>query len=427
MAEYHVLPRLYRPQFFRDVLGQDAVITALKNALSLDRVAHAYLFSGSRGTGKTTIVRLLAKALQCPLVSDDGEPCNTCTSCKEISQSSSLEVIEIDGASNRGIDDIRTINETVGYATGTSMYKIYIIDEVHMLTKEAFNALLKTLEDPPEKVKFFFATTEPHKIPATIVSRCQRYHLKRIDNQTILSKLRHIAKDMNITVDDDALTAIARKADGGMRDAESLFDQIIAYSDGHITRDSVTSLLGLMPKHVFFDLDRASKEGDPIAAFRVANDLFSQGKNIEHFVSELIDHFRTILLIQCDAHNILTLTPEDEEHYRASATVYSKEHCMDILQDLSSLLTTIQKAPFPHVALEMMLLRIIRSNKQVPLEYLVQKLSDLETRCTTSATNEDSAPSAPPPTQNNTKKQCDYDTIVQFTAAEFNGSVQKMS
>ena len=231
MSTYQVLARKYRPQHFNEVLGQDAIVTTLKNAIKHNRLAHAYLFCGSRGTGKTTLARVFAKALNCQSPTSDAEPCNKCSSCKEIAAGNALDVLEIDGASHRGIDDIRQINETVGYASSSGKYKIYIIDEVHMLTKEAFNALLKTLEEPPLKVIFLFATTEPHKVLPTILSRCQRFNLNRISLDTIVDKLRQIAIDQNVEIDEEALYLLAQRAEGGLRDAESLFDQIIAFHE----------------------------------------------------------------------------------------------------------------------------------------------------------------------------------------------------
>src|SRR3984957_4201366 len=232
MPEYQVLARKYRPQSFQEVLGQEAIITTLKNAIKNNRLAHAYLFCGSRGTGKTTLARIFAKALNCQRPTEDLEPCNVCESCKEITSGSSLDVLEIDGASHRGIDDVRQINDTVGYSCASGKYKIYIIDEVHMLTKEAFNALLKTLEEPPPKVKFFFATTEPHKIPATILSRCQRFNLRRISPSLIVQKLQRIAQDVKAEIDPEALHLIANMADGALRDAESLLDQVLSFTEG---------------------------------------------------------------------------------------------------------------------------------------------------------------------------------------------------
>lgn len=278
MAQYQVLARKYRPQTFKDVLNQEAIVATLKNAIRNNRVAQAYLFCGSRGTGKTTLARILAKALNCHKLSSDFEPCNGCTSCREITSGHSLDVLEIDGASNRGIDDIRQINETVGYAASSGGYKIYIIDEVHMLTKEAFNALLKTLEEPPPKVKFLFATTEAHKVLPTILSRCQRFNLKRISTEQIQNKLRKIAIDQNVQVEDEALRMIATCADGGLRDAESLFDQILAFHTGTITTTIVASMLGLVERNHFFALDQAGQEGNLAIAFEISEDIFLREK-----------------------------------------------------------------------------------------------------------------------------------------------------
>jgi len=228
MAKYQVIAVKYRPQSFADVIEQEGVVTTLKNAIRLERIGHAYLFCGSRGTGKTTLARLYAKALNCSNRTSESEPCNRCSSCQEIQSGRSLDVIEIDGASNRGIDDIRNINETVGYAASSGKYKIYIIDEVHMLTKEAFNALLKTLEEPPPHVLFFFATTEPHKVLPTIISRCQRFDLKRISPEKIIQKLATICTDLDIDMAEEGLRTVAIYAEGSMRDAESL---LVTFSD----------------------------------------------------------------------------------------------------------------------------------------------------------------------------------------------------
>ncbi len=251
MSEYKVLARKYRPKNFSEVLGQDAIVTTLKNAIKHKRIAHAYLFCGSRGTGKTTLARVFAKALNCHNLNGDLEPCSECPSCKEIASGSSIDVIEIDGASHRGIDDIRQINENVGYTTSHGDYKIYIIDEVHMLTKEAFNALLKTLEEPPEKVIFFFATTEPHKVLPTILSRCQRFNLNRISNEKIIEKLKKIVIDQNVDTSEEVLQLIAERAEGGLRDAESIFDQMLSFHEGTLTIENARAILGIVPREAF--------------------------------------------------------------------------------------------------------------------------------------------------------------------------------
>src|SRR3990167_4193968 len=296
MDKYHISRRKYRPQKFIDVCGQEEVVRTLQNALRLNRVSHAYLFSGARGTGKTTLARLFAKAINCDQ-SAQGEPCNSCSSCQEIIQGSSLDVIEIDGASNRGIEDIRLINENIGYASPNGRYKIYIIDEVHMLTKEAFNALLKTLEEPPGHVKFFFATTEPHKVLPTILSRCQRFDLKRIRTDQIVSKLESIAAELAITVEKDALELIAHVAEGGLRDAESIFDQLICYREGTITYASAAQVLGVTPKHFYYQLDAAIEKENLSAAFELSHTLFSTGRELHTFLEGLLEHFRTHLLV----------------------------------------------------------------------------------------------------------------------------------
>lgn len=381
MSEYQVIARRFRPQSFSEVVGQEAIVTTLKNAIKFNRLAHSYLFCGSRGTGKTTLARLFAKALNCHALTAEGEPCNECVSCREITSGSSLDVLEIDGASHRGIEDIRQINDNVGYAPASGRYKVYIIDEVHMLTKEAFNALLKTLEEPPAKVKFFFATTEPHKIPPTILSRCQRFNLNRIPLNKIIEKLTTVSQKLNVEVEPEALGVIAQRAEGGLRDAESLLDQIIAFQEGKITTESVNSILGLMPREIYFTLDRAGKEADFAQAFEVVHQLFSQGKDLMHFIEGLTEHFRTILLIKCYDKAftpLLTLSSKEQASYVASAHLYTKEHCLDLIEYLIDAQAKIRFAPSPRVALEAVLLHVMRSHFRLPIEVLVRKLSELE-------------------------------------------------
>ena len=331
-------------------------------------------------TGKTTLARIFAKALNCLHPTADYEPCNACSSCKEITSGHSLDVLEIDGASHRGIDDIRQINETVGYATSSGKYKIYIIDEVHMLTKEAFNALLKTLEEPPPKVKFFFATTEPHKVLPTILSRCQRFNLNRIPAEKIADKLGQITKDLGVKAHDDALRILANRADGGLRDAESLLDQIMAFHEGDLDANTVSSILGIMPRDVFFELDRAGKEGNLAMAFEVAGRVFSQGKDLVHFVETLTEHFRNILMVKLSgkAAPFLSLSEQDRNRYEESAKLYAQEQCLTILDFLLEAQGQIRFASSGRIALEAILLRIMRSHQRLPVEYLVRRLAEME-------------------------------------------------
>lgn len=380
MSDYQVIARKFRPKSFKDVVGQEAIVTTLKNAIKFNRLAQAYLFCGSRGTGKTTLARLLAKALNCQEPTPDHEPCNQCSACREITASSSLEVLEIDGASHRGIEDIRQINETVGYTTALGRYKIYIIDEVHMLTKEAFNALLKTLEEPPPKVKFFFATTEPHKVPSTILSRCQRFNLNRIPLSQIINKLRFIAHHLEVKVEEEALRLIAQRAEGGLRDAESLFDQIFAFEEGMITVATVTTVLGLMPREIYFEIDVAGKEGDFAKAFEIAHRLFSEGKELMYFIEGLIDHLRHILMIKISGadSSLLFLTDSEKERYLQTAHLYSQEQCLDLIEYLLEAQTQLRLTTFSKVSLEMILLHVMRSHFRLTIEQLVRHVSELD-------------------------------------------------
>lgn len=380
--DYQVLARRYRPKTFEEVIGQDAIVTTLKNGMKQNRLSHAYLFSGPRGTGKTTLARLLAKTINCANAREDFEPCNNCPSCREIASGHSLDVIEIDGASNRGIDDIRQINETVGYLASSGKYKIYIIDEVHMLTKEAFNALLKTLEEPPPTVKFFFATTEPHKVLPTILSRCQRFNLRRLPQSAIMEKLRMIAADLNREIEPEVFALVATRAEGGLRDAESLFDQLLSFHEGKITSKNASDALGALSLESFFELDRAGKEGNLVAAFDIAAKVFNEGKDLSFFAQNLVEHYRTLLLIKAAGVNstALEIPQELTGRYLASSELYLKEQLLSLLELCLDAESTLRTSPSPRIALEGLLLKILRSHRKIPLDHVVDRLIDLENR-----------------------------------------------
>lgn len=390
MTTYQGLAKKYRPQQFSEVFQQDAIVQTIKNALRLKRVGHAYLFCGTRGTGKTTLARLFAKALNCHNLADDQEPCGTCPSCKEVVSGNSLDVIEVDGASNRGIDDIRNLNETVGYASSAGKYKIYIIDEVHMLTKEAFNALLKTLEEPPEHVIFFFATTEPHKVLPTIISRCQRFDLKRISPEKITEKLKQILQDLEFKAAEDALHLIAAHADGSLRDAESLLDRLLCFHEGEITTEKLSETLGLVSRELFFKLDTAAHSHDLLFAFQLSEQVFNEGAHIEYFLESLANHYRHLLVIKLGKAQELSalLSAADQEKYLQSAALYTPEQCLEILDILRSQLEHLPKNPFKRIDLEILLLQIIRSMKKMPLDQLVHQLVELKSAVTQAPTPE---------------------------------------
>ena len=291
---YVALYRKWRPQGFDALVGQEAVRTALTNALETGRIAHAYLFAGPRGTGKTSTAKILAKAVNCEH-GPTPNPCNECRNCVRINDGTSMDVFEIDAASNRGIDEIRDLREKVAFAPVSGRYKVYIIDEVHMLTTEAFNALLKTLEEPPPHVIFILATTEPHKIPATIHSRCQRFDFRRVTDADIVKRLREVADGSGIAADDDALQLIAVQADGGMRDALSLLDQCGVMAE-RVTAETVRSVLGIVGREALRELVKAIGEGQVPKTLEFLETLLAGGKDVKQIITELAEYLRAVLL-----------------------------------------------------------------------------------------------------------------------------------
>jgi DNA polymerase-3 subunit gamma/tau len=342
--DYQVSARKYRPGTFDDVIGQPHVVQTLVNSITTKRIAHAYLFSGTRGVGKTTVARILAKALNCER-GPTGTPCTTCVNCQEIAQGTSVDVIEIDGASNTSVDDVREIRENVKFAPFRGQYRIYIIDEVHMLSNSAFNALLKTLEEPPAHVVFIFATTEIHKIPATILSRCQHYNFRRIARTEIVERLRHVARQDGIALEDRSLMAVARASEGSMRDALSLLDQAVAFGGTTIVHADLEALLGAVPQELVRGIIQAITGQDTPAALRILANLLDQGHDLRAYCSDVVEYLRNMLVASVvtapqDLLGLIESSAEDLSQIVADARLLSP----DQLQDLFAIFTQAEDA-----------------------------------------------------------------------------------
>jgi DNA polymerase-3 subunit gamma/tau len=369
---YQVIARKWRPQTFADLVGQEHVTETLANAIKKDRVAHAYIFSGARGVGKTTAARILAKALNC-VNGPTAEPCGVCDSCKEIAAGSSLDVIEIDAASNRGIDQIRELREMVRYAPAASRSKVVILDEAHMLTGEASNALLKTLEEPPERVIFVMATTQPEDLEDTIRSRSQHFHFRALTFSEITDRLKYIASKENLKIEDGALAVIARMAEGSMRDALSLLEQARAYCGDDIQDQAVRDLLGVVPEDALNELVQAIAEQSAERALGLVHRFQKEGRNLQHFCREAIRHMRNLLIARvCGADSdLLAATPDQRPGLAKAAALFSEEDLTRYFQILLQTDDSLRRAMDPRVHLEMGLLRLVNAARLAPLEELL--------------------------------------------------------
>ncbi|NJD68651.1 MAG: DNA polymerase III subunit gamma/tau [candidate division NC10 bacterium] len=376
---YLVLARRWRPQNFDEVVGQQPVTQTLKNAIAKDRVAHALLFTGPRGVGKTTTARILAKALNCAR-GRTPDPCSQCASCNAIAAGRSVDCLEIDGASNRGIDEVRELREIVRYAPSRDKHKVIIIDEVHMLTEPAFNALLKTLEEPPPGVIFILATTHAHKIPPTILSRCQRHDFRRLGQAEILPRLQQIAAEEGAAVSDGAMKAIARAAEGSLRDAQSLLDQVIAYSGDVVGEEDVAIVLGLVEGELLAQTPQAIIERDADHALAVVESLSARGDDLQRFCQELLGHLRDLMISKAskDPAPLLQLSRVPPETIRAQAEVMTLADLETIFQVLSRAEFEMRRAPYPRFVLEMALVEATEVRSIQSLETLLARLAALE-------------------------------------------------
>jgi DNA polymerase-3 subunit gamma/tau len=434
---YLVLARKWRPRTFDEVVGQSTVTRTLKNALASGRIGHAFLLSGARGVGKTTTARILAKALNCSKAdAPTADPCGECASCNEIALGTSLDVQEIDGATHNGVEQVRELRESARYNPARDRFKIWIIDEVHMLSMGAFNALLKTLEEPPPRVKFIFATTEYHKIPDTILSRCQQYDFRLIPAAELQAHLRRVAEGEGVKVSDEALARIARTAEGSARDALSLFDQVLSFSAEEVKDEDISALLGLIDRELLLAASRAVAEGDGRALLELVERLSDYGADPRNFARELMLHFREILLMKMAPEGSALLSqvvPEERERMRPLAAAYSEEDLLRIFEVLTKAETDLRLAQDPRVTLELALLKMVQLRRLAPFAELVARVDRLASgvsgttapapapvvppRAAAPASPEPAARSAPPPAPEAARAPSDPASLVAAMAS----------
>ncbi len=406
---YLPFSRKFRPQDFDELVGQEHIATTLKNAITLNKVAHAYLFTGPRGIGKTSTARILSKALNCAK-GPTPTPCNKCNNCLEITQGRSLDVMEIDGASNRGIDEIRTLRENVKFAPAGGKYKIYIIDEVHQITTDAFNALLKTLEEPPPYVKFIFATTAAHKVPPTILSRCQRFDFKRIPTKKIVEKLREISKEEKLEIKDEVLFTIARLSEGSLRDAEVVLDQLSSFCQKKIDAENLTQLLGVIEEDLLLKITGGILNQDAAGLLKIIAQAEEEGKDLLRLIISLIEHFRNILVAKVGSNpervdhpipfnptgvglpiplkegpkdgsnleDLIDLPKESINTLLDYSKKFSLEDILYIVQVLLNAQEMIRRSNFLRLPLEVALIKLASKETILPLPQVLEKLTELE-------------------------------------------------
>ena len=427
--DYQVSARKYRPGTFDDVIGQSHVVQTLMNSIATKRIAHAFLFSGTRGVGKTTVARILAKALNCEQ-GPTGTPCNTCANCQEITQGTSVDVVEIDGASNTSVDDVREIRENVKFTPFRGQYRVYIIDEVHMLSNSAFNALLKTLEEPPSHVVFIFATTEIHKIPATILSRCQHYNFRRISKAEIVQRLRHVADQDGLTIEDRSLMALARASEGSMRDGLSLLDRIIAFGGNTIRHEDLEALLGAVPQERVRAMVEAVIQQDSAKALQVIAALLDQGHDVRAYCADLVEYVRNMLVAAVvpsgpELRSLIEATEEDLTQLARDAERFTVEQLQELFRMYAAAEDSLRVSAHPRFALETAAVRATRLLRTAEVQPASSRLAvqpekpaaDRRIVTQTPAQTQDKATPSPAPVVKTTGVKVSQDNVAKTSAA----------
>lgn len=372
---YQALYRQYRPKTFDEVLGQEHITRTLRQQVLKGNIGHAYLFSGTRGTGKTSAAKILSRAVNC-LNPQNGNPCNECEICKGILDESIMDVIEMDAASNNSVDDVRDLKEKVIYPPSRARFKVYIIDEVHMLSKGAFNALLKTLEEPPKHLIFILATTEPERLPQTILSRCQRFDFKRITNKDIVLNMKNITDGLNVEIEDKVLSLIARNSDGAMRDALSLLDQCISFNNEKISYEDATNILGMANKYIIFDMVNNINNKDLQKTLFAIDDIIQNGKDINQFIKDLIRHYRDLMVAKSSRNPMELIETEDTEDYIEQSKGMSLEYILKTLDVLSHAESQAKWSSQPRIILEMAAIKLVSIEEELSLEERIKRLEE---------------------------------------------------